>query len=55
MAGVQEDTNEGGIEIAVPESSHMEPIYGAFWNAVADTNYKETVILRVGMKIEINI
>lgn len=52
MARGQVNTHGGDIKIALPKSSQMGPIYGAFWNAVADTNYKDTVPLRIGMKIE---
>lgn len=52
MAGVQVTMHGGGIKIALPKSSQTGPIYGTFWKAVANTNYKETVLLRVGIKIE---
>lgn len=52
MAGVQVSTHGRGIKIGLPKSSRMGPIYGAFQNTVADTNYKDTVLLRAGMKIE---
>lgn len=31
-----------------PRRAHYE----SFWSAVADTNYKETLLLRVGMEIQ---
>lgn len=52
MAGVQVTMHGGGIKIALPKSSQTGPIYGTFWKAIANTNYKETVLLRVGIKIE---
>lgn len=45
--------HEEGIKIALPKHSQMGPICGAFYSAVAETNYKETLLLKVGIKIEI--